>query len=565
MLILTVAAMAVTIFVAMYGIGFSYLNYRRVQAQSAADSAALAAGWYMSNQMVAGTDPATVISTYATQAQNQAVAYAAYNGYTIKPSDVTLNYGSGSNSVYQLHVQVSRTEPLFFGGLFGRSNELVAGEATVNYKPTSNIMWDPTWYGRVNGPLLLSADGPNEGYDGGDLIDSLATTAGGSTPNAAYNKLGEVYQFNIPANYAAMNSKQKNPYNILFEIYDPGIFGKNDELNHPASPGETWDFSLWKGYPRSGGSTEITHMDYQYGAAGDAAIANMWVTPNASWDYNAQSDLQSAGPGGVNYYIEVSSDSSSENDVPGSGAGYFKDGYQLRAGPEHPELVSGSVTNAQGGTSTIVDPAAIDTSLPANSPYKGMSNDNVWENEYGYSPGFSGIAGSNGISGIPAQPKSLNLDSNGHAIQNGVTMQMVEAPSVTCVGATSENYTTVYFGYAPPNPNTSKPTVITFRGWDMDTGAQSIYYTCSTILDSNGNPVHFPGIIGSNATWSNNVNNTITVGAGTPYPYTGGVWTAWYVTGPQDNTTWEWTGNTGARPRAWLISTNATTTSTGIW
>jgi len=569
LVILLVAAMVTIMFLASYAIDRSFLNYRRVQAQQAADAAALAAGWWLSSQMVNGASATTILALDSASAQQVAVTYAGYNGYVISPAATTFTYDA---NIFKLHVQVSRTEPTFFASFFGQSAALVGASATVDFQPTSPLAWDPSWYGRVGGPLLLSADGPQEGYNGGDLLDSVDTTEDGTVPNNSYNKLGEVYEFTVPANYASVNSNQKNPNNILFEIYDPGILGINDELDHPASPGETWDFSLWKGFPRSPGSIEITHQDYMYGEFADIATQNMWVTPDATWDYNAKTDLQSAGSGGVNYYIEVSSDSSSENDVPGSGTGHFKNGYQLRAGPEHSELMSTTVTNASGGTSTLVNPNALDiTGFPLLSPYYGQPNDVIWENEYGYDPGFSGInssglIGTGGyISGMSATTKSKNLDSNGNAIHNGVTMSMVEDPSVTCVGLAAENYVTIYFGYAPPNQQSGQATTITFRGWDQDTGAESIYYTCSTILNGSGKPVQFPGQIGGNSEWSNDASNTVSVGSGTIYPYTGGNWTAWYVTGPDDNTTWTWTGNSGSHARVWLISTNNATNSSGIW
>ena len=332
-LILAVAAIALVMVVAAISVGKSFLFYRHVQAQQAADFAAIDAGWYISTQLAAGDT--TITTAMNTTATSTADTIAQENGYASSTVTVTTDYEGNPDLV---NVQILRTEPWFFAGIVGRSTENVEANATADAQPSTPIQDSPEWYGRVDVPWVLCAYGPSDGavrgdaidaimmYPIGDTADSLSTDPNATNPpvNPNHSQYGEVYSFTVPGDFEQRNGNLLNSGSggtyatylpdgktktngdtwIQFEIYDPELY--NDNTNTTATAGipdqvdnnttaETWNFSLWKGNPTQPGATEIAWANYNEGSDTNASKEfENWVTPNIGFFYDPTSDLANA-------------------------------------------------------------------------------------------------------------------------------------------------------------------------------------------------------------------------------------------------------------------------------
>jgi len=679
-------------------VGRSFLFYRHVQAQQAADFAAISAGWYVSTQLSSGSS--TITTAINGAATTNADAIAADNGYAASTVTVTTNYDNNPDYV---NVKITRTEPYFFAAMFGEGQANVIATATANCEPSTPIYSSPEWYGRVGTPWVLCAYGPDDGavrgdaidaynmYPVGDTADSLSTDPSATSPptNPDNSPYGEVYSFTVPGDFEERNANDPNitassgtsftgtaelPNKVLtngdtyiqFEIYDPELYNNNtntvatagipDQVDNKTT-GETWEFSLWKGNPALAGSgaTEIAWANYnEKNDSNASAEFENWVTPNIGFFYDPSSDLASAENAAgaqvpVKYYIMVSSvantayDSgvgadpnygtpgSGALDAPGSGVGTDKNGYMLRAGPYHPELNS-TTASIGGQTEYISNPLTVQnyantsTSFPklTSSTYSGTTADNVWEQEYGYAyamptitdtsstyPSMN-IASGDTVDPVPAISASANLSSTNpttNAVEphNGIVMatDAVNGMSITCCGLSQGNYDLylipLYFGPGPPNPVTAQPTIMTFSGFDEDSGATytrppyyEAYYTAvatgttaeaqclEAVLPPTGptnvsyvgdlpltSPYGTSGHPDGNGIWStpgtsapdtptstDTPSNTLEFPTGT---YQESTWTCYYTTGVNDVVTFKWTGATGDQPQSWLTSTPGNT------
>jgi len=380
------------------------------------------------------------------------------------------------------------------------------------------------------------------------------------------------------------------------ETYDNGVnaHGQYDETNHTpsgqTSANEKWEYSLWTANPETTSTAqEIAWADYGEGDNSQSSTNDTWVTPKG-FTFNAASYGYTAGTAST-YYLVVSSDNGNNtiaSNNPGSGSGYDENGYLLRAGPPDPSTWDSADSNAPpessgNGNDAILNPYANDTlTSDKTQPYYNQTYDFAWAYKYGYSTSLTNAAGTS----------VATLNASG-TVSNGITMQELTDPSINCDNTTSGGTIPIYFGYAAPNPN--GPTTISFYGFDEDSGASGVYYTCDSIL-SGGNPVKFTGLLptngynssgGSDGTdgngvWSDPTTSNPWTVAGTPSAattsvptggvaksntiiiptavgYTGGNWTAYYTTGLTDNTTWMWSNeNASSIPGGvYLISTGS--------
>lgn len=529
-LIVSVAFLVAVIAVASLSIGVSYLYYKHVQAQKAADTAALAGAYELSK----GASSATAVS--------EALTIAAANGYnpaTDSNVTVTTHYPyNNDNSIF--NVSLTRKEPMFFGVLFGENYANVGATSSALSLPYNPMQQDPVWYGRIGGPMNYAAYGPDNGADRGDSINTKWTAIDGlfpKLPNPTYSAAGLIYYLNLPADYATRNGTTL----LDVEIYDPDIYeggnthGRYDETTTYNTTSEKWRYSLYQGNALNPNSVNTLIASQVYGETDtDRANTNdRWVTPTG---FQIDSSVY-----GNYYYVQVTSDDGSGN----LGTGEDENGFLLRAGPPHPEL--NHVTVSGLARTDLSDPYQTDNWDLHTSPNYGKTVDTLWENSYGSNPG------------------SPNVDAAGNPIKNGTQMGEVTNSSVNCNALVMGTTLQLYFGYAPPAA--SGDTIIIFNGFDEDSGASAVYYTCDTILGSNGQPIKFTGVLGGNGIWSPigagrgisaaaTPSNTIDMP--TTDNYKGGNWTVWYTTGPADNTTWNWQTNTSliaTSPHINLVST----------
>jgi hypothetical protein len=566
-LIITVASLVVIFVFASWAVDRDYLNYRRVLAQDAADTSALGGGWILAQAQ--GNPSAAEITAANTMSTN----LAADNGYNASKDpnatvSVTYPY-NGNGALYQVKVQ--RVEPVFFGAIYGHPTATVSATATVTFTGDQPFQTPNSGFGRINGVFNYAAYGPDNGADRGDNVDTrYYSITSGDTRDMVPNPLfgtnsgsknfgptdypyGSVYEITVPKSYSTSAGTGQSM--IDFEIYDPDTYdnkvdahGTYDEMNKApgggASPTEDWLYTLWKGgVPGSTNATIVAQAHYGEDVPTDQADTNdHWVTP-PGFSFDASSDL-SASSTGVNYYVTVqtSDGSNSVGDPAHYGHGYDENGYLLRAGPPHTSYntlsvnqpSSQAITSDALGTSNskltsnradLMDPYATD-------PTSKLTYDQLWSNDFG------------------------PLATNGHP--SGVSMEVLTDASVNDNGSGNGNAIDIYFGNAPGGndpkaPNHYAATSITFNGWDEDSGASAITYTCDASALAGQ---VFTGKIGGNEAWS---TDTFSFPAGT-YPTSGGNWTAHYVTGTSDNTSWKWS-DTSVAPTQPTVKLTYTTSN----
>jgi hypothetical protein len=219
------------------------------------------------------------------------------------------------------------------------------------------------------------------------------------------------------------------------------------------------------------------------------------------------------------------------------------------------------------------------------------------------------IANGATVDPVPAQTSSANIlystNPTTKALEphNGIVMATDSANgmSITCCGLNQGSYSLylipLYFGPGLPNPVTANPTIMTFSGFDEDSGALEErppfyegYYTSTTsgtsaeaqtlesIVPPTGptgvaytgtlpttSPFGTSGHPNGNGIWStagtltpdtpsapSTGSNTLEFPSGT---YQETTWTCYYTTGVNDVVTFKWTGAQGDQPRSWLTST----------
>jgi hypothetical protein len=474
-----------------------------------------------------------------------ATTLAADNGYnatTDSKVTITTTYPvNGNASLYQVHV--SRIEPIFFGAIYGHPSATVEATSTATFEGNLPQSIDPSGFGRIDQTFNYASYGPDNGADRGDDIDTRwnSISSGPLVANPLFGEnsggkiaagpadypYGQVFSFNIPHTYAAAMGTSK----VDFEIYDPDTYdngvdahGTYDEMDKApsgsTSNNEDWLYTLWKGgQPGDPDANPTIVAQAVYGE--DAANAtdekntnDHWVTPNSGFIYDTSSDFAAAPNSTQTYYLSVqTTDDKPVNGVYATGynatsttygTGYDENGYLIRAGAPHPADNTLSITQKTSSaalTATTANPTpATRTDLMdpyATDPTTKETYDALWASTYG--------AGVSGITAATITPSSVN--------DNG----------------TGSTAIPIYFGFAPTLANAV--VTITFNGWDEDSGASAITYTCDA--PSMAGQV-FTGTIGGNAAWS---TDKFTFPANT---YPGGNWTAHYTTGASDNTTWKW-------------------------
>jgi hypothetical protein len=351
-----------------------------------------------------------------------------------------------------------------------------------------------------------------------------------------------VYAFNVPSTYSEGAGSGTGQSKIDFEVYDPDTYdngvdahGTYDEMNKAptgdTSNKEQWLYTLWKGgLPGATGAQVVAQAVYGENSSTSADQQNTndhWVTPSSAFSFDTAGDFgnkaMTNADGSVTYHMSVQSTNGVANGSgvyptgPGTyGTGYDENGYLVRAGPPHTAMntlsIDQTTSQALSTTSTYGTPAALKARTDLMDPYATdpatkETYDALWSNTFG--------------------PLSKTGPS-------GVSMEVLTQASMNDNGKGTSSVP-IYFGFAPGlaggTGNTSASVTINFYGWDEDSGATGITYTCDALPGQT-----FTGKIGGNEAWS---TDSFTFPPGT-YPSTGGNWTANYTTGLSDNTTWRW-------------------------
>jgi hypothetical protein len=299
-------------------IDMGYRYFRRSQAQTAADAAALAGAFWLSNP---------------TYADSLAKWYAAKNGYDIGVSGVsvtTVTPVNGNASRYK--VVVSRPEPLFFAGIFSRTSPRIGADATAEYISNAdlNITGGGT-YG-VNGDVTLSLFGPEGRYSNGDPFS--VTNLNNGQPNPAHQGFnGYDFAFNVPANYSSLfasGDSETLKNTVTLDIFDPDCFNAGGEPNATANTVDEYR----RPNGEAGTSTHATTTKYSLfwdpgtpnDKSDDLAVGSpIEIGANSSYDmkWNRMFSWDKRNYTGTGRYRlnVLSTDGSSEN------------GFNLRAGP----------------------------------------------------------------------------------------------------------------------------------------------------------------------------------------------------------------------------------------
>jgi Flp pilus assembly protein TadG len=500
-----------------------WLYDRRENLQESVDAAALAGDWALSQGY---TD--TAANTVATNVLTA-------NGYTTQKagtSGPTYTLTPHSNSTTNnFAVSLTNPEPLFFGYTISTTGQTnLTASATANYLSEFGIGYSPAFYGEaLSNPFVLCSYGPDQGDTRGDAVNTRWTDDTGEypkTPNPLnYNAqtqlpvdAGETYVIQPVTNYAALNPIGDSKMSV--QIYDPQTSVSSSDA-HPLdqyvaadgstpsggtsdTPNETWIYTLSVENTLTAVTTQIASATY---GETQTNLEGMWVTPPSF-----TVDLSSYDLANTTFFLNVKTGNAY---VAGQVNALDKNGYQLRAGPDFDE--TGSKYKAAFTTDSNGD--------TIESPSSTVLSDATW---------------------------------NSLSVVSDVPLASTAAQSSLCITAYAGGSGEIYFGTLGKNPNTTQPTIVTFNGFDEDTGASGITYTVSEPGQSYDGTT-FTGVLGwqaidkdGNGIWSTsgeqtrgtsnptNPSNTVYFPPGV---YVGGTWTADYATGSQDVTTWNWTVN----------------------
>lgn len=409
----------------------SSLYLQRDKAQRAADAAALAGAVQLRDGHDSNADAA-------------AEQEAANNGYgNSDGATVTPKLDPNGDDPYDYRVYVSKPVPLFFMAIFGMRFKTIGASATATYEVASQVSINGALdYGTGTGPYTISQFGPWGEFNNGDCYDTKYLENG--TPNPLYQPTGTTldptgqggYNYNIaiPANYASVNGTSM----VDLELYDPYTSGSNSQMDEyrtpvaadPDKPVHDWDTTLFRLYPPAGsphdnvaiaiatcGETATTGSD-NCGSSSSKPLT--WITPTG-FSFDASSYLTN---GAANFRLNVETiDGSSEN------------GYELRAGPPLPTVIS---TRTRNGV----------------QQYKYIANGTTTAAWYNNAPAFN-------------QNNGTNITATGH----------IE------INFDQTGTSQVRMGYVPAGA-----TSVTITKFDTDVGAQSISYE-----DDKGNT--WPGVL----------------------------------------------------------------------
>jgi Flp pilus assembly protein TadG len=526
-LVWMVMALSGMVLMSAFAIDMGWLYQRRENLQATVDAAALAGDWALSQ---GDTDAA---------ANTVATSVLTANGYTTGTGPAITLTPHSNSTANNYSVSISSPEPMFFGYTVSQTGKTnVAASATANFVSEFGIGYAPGTYGEASNPFVLCSYGPDQGATRGDAVNTRWTDVTGEyakTPNPLnYNSLtglpvdaGETYIIQPVTNYASLNTVVGDSL-MSVQIFDPQtsvsssdpdpvdqyVNAAGSTLSSSETPNEAWTYTLSAENTATDVTTQIASATY---GETQTNLEGMWVTPpgftiNLS-GYNLAQTVFLVNVKTANPY------------VAGQVNALDKNGYQLRAGPD---FDNSSNSNDKSFLSAFTTDSNGDQIV---SPTKSSAfNDTIWNSDSETNAGTASAA--------PLAP----LTSQGSL----------------CITAHASGSGEIYFGSLGKNPNSSQATIITFNGFDEDTGATGITYNVTEANQSYSNTT-FTGVLGwqaqdnnGNGIWSpagvqtrgvsnpTNPSNTVYFAPGA---YQGGTWTADYETGSEDVTTWNWTVN----------------------
>jgi Flp pilus assembly protein TadG len=202
--VIVYVALGIVVFIgtASLSVDMGNLYNRKAKSQTAADAAALAGAYQLSQFR-------------DNQADKAAREAADANGYKTDPArgiTVTTTYPVPGQPK-QYRVRVARREPMFFARIFGLPTRNVASTATAEYDTLAPLsITGGGVYGQPDGPTNLSVFGPMARYDFGDFRSTKFLLNG--QPNPDYTGRGYNFTVNVPSSYT----------DTVLEIYDPDCY-----------------------------------------------------------------------------------------------------------------------------------------------------------------------------------------------------------------------------------------------------------------------------------------------------------------------------------------------------
>lgn len=305
-------------------LGFRYM--RKAEAQRAADAAALAGVFYLSNPTYANT----IAKYYAAKnGYNTTAGQAGYDPTTI----VTMQTAPDGNQSH-FRVQVSRIEPTFFGGMLQKGRPRVGASAMAEYISKAELNINGGGAYGVNGPVTLSLFGPDSYYNYGDPFSTKLLGNGSPNPqNKGWN--GYDFAFEIPSNYNA----QFGTNTATLDIFDPDCYNANNEVNATGIKADNTG----------------TVDEYRAPTGGNGSVSNATTTEySLYWDPNTPNDVTDDQQ--INTTLSIGADSAydmkwnkmfqwNQSTYTGqtgryrlnvkSTNGSSENGFNLRAGPPH--------------------------------------------------------------------------------------------------------------------------------------------------------------------------------------------------------------------------------------
>lgn len=564
-LIWTLLSLMTIVLGAAFVIDMGWLYFQRQHAQNTADAAALAGDWAL---MKGYTDD---------EANALATQVLANNGYTAGGTNApTFVLTPGPNSVSSEYmVSLTSPEPLFFDyvtSMTGMKNVMASATATFNSVPPISG-YSPAFYGQAGGnSIALVAYGPDQGATRGDAVNTRWNDITGEyakVPNPQnYNSqtglpldTGETFLITPATNYSTLNPVGDSMMSV--QIFDPqtsvstwdttamdqyvttsGATSTSGSL----TPDEKWTYTLTATTTTGETTTTTTVASATYGETDTALEAN-WVTPKGF-----TINLNNYTLADTTFQLNVKTDNPYEAGVNNA---LDKNGYQVRVGPNFDETSS-----APTGTGTTTT-AGITYDKTYASAFTTTTDSNGSSDIIQY-PGSA-----NGVPLNPSDPSKFSStplpDSewNTLAVPNGTPVAAIAAEDYLPVTAFESGQGEVSFGYLGANPNVTQPSLITFNGFDEDSGATGITYKVSAPGQPYDGTV-FTGVLGwqskdnsGNGIWSSPGLQTRGVSEATtpsntvyfpPGVYQGGTWTAYYTTGKEDTATFDWSVNWAGQP-----------------
>ncbi len=519
-LVWTTASLTVVIVISSLAIDMGWLYFRRQHVQAAADAAALAGDWALA-QGYSDTN-ANAVATKVLTAEGY-----TNDGTTTYPS-ITLTPHSNSTA-NNYSVTVNSNEPMFFAGMTRNTHQVITGQATANFVSYATIWFDPSTYGTLNGPFALCSYGPDQGATRGDAVDSRwKDIAGGVTKvanplnwdaaNNTFADKGQSFVIQPVTNWSTINPDRAltNGNKLMVQIFDPETYvplvsgavdpnamdqyvdvNGSGHTSAQSAVNEAWQYTLYTQNNTTMVQTQLATATYSESSS-QQNLYRKWVTPPGF-----SVDISTYDLTNTSFIVNVKTANAY---VAGSSNAIDKNGYLIRAGPDYTNDTALNSTLSTDGSGNQID----------------SSTSTAWNTKFG------------------------NVSGTGSLAATG-------AQNNLCITAYGTGTGDISFGSLSANPNTTQPSIITFNGWDEDSGATSISYNVVKSGQSYNNTTFTGSLTGSgNGLWSDPGSQIRGVSAaGTasntvyfaPGAYQGGTWKATYQTGSQDVSTWNWTVN----------------------